>query len=127
MTTIHEIPTTKTESSDWDKGCFKSPAIIMLEGNKRGKYTGFSVGGWDHTGKQRVIHAGPFVQGPQAYMNENCGVMDQNGGTGRINREAKEAGLLFEVKQGDALKIDGVVYEISVDRYGYPTLSPRVK
>lgn len=130
--TTHNIPTTPSQYATASlgslaarhKGHFESDAIVLIEGATReGGPGGWGVGGWGIEGEGRLVHEGPMVKGPIAFLFGLASVIDRSGGTGRINSKAEAEGRLFRVKAGDDLVIDGVTYRLSLDKRGYPSLT----
>lgn len=123
MSTTHTIPTTPSRY-DYEKGHFRSDATVLVEGAcSAGGPGGWLVGGWDATGEGRVEFQGPMVKGPYAFITGRAGVIDCNGGTGRLHREAEDNGLMFKAKEGDTLVMAGIEFAVAVDRRGYPKLT----
>lgn len=119
----HTIPTMPSRYS-YDKGHFASEATLLVEGaTPGGGPGGWMVGGWDQTGEGRVEFQGPMVPGPYAFITGRAGVIDCNGGTGRLHREAEAQNLMFRVKAGDTVVLAGIEFTLSVDRRGYPHLT----
>ncbi len=121
--TTHTIPTVPNSYGD-EPDHFKSEAILLVEGAcSAGGPGGWFVGGWGAEGEGRIVHQGPLVPGPYAYIGGRCGVIDNHGGTGADHKRADGKGLLFRVKAGDTVTLHGTDYTLSVDRRGYPHLT----
>ena len=104
---------------------FATDAIVRVRGASRlGGPGGWGIGGWNEKTALRHVYQGPLVEGPQAYLFGLPAVIDTNGGTAAEQAAAAEAGLLFDVEDGDTLVIDGVDYRLSVNPRGYPKLTP---
>ena len=76
-------------------------------------------------GMCRREYQGPILPGPYA-ATFPLGVMIDSAGTqAREMRENEEAGLEYEVQEGDILEMDGMLWEIRDDvRNDYPRLYP---
>ena len=123
----HDIPTTDSPY-DYEKGHFKSEATLLIEGaNRQGGPGGWFVGGWTAEGEGRTVCQGPMVPGPYAYVGGRCGVLaaDPRMGTKGAHDRAYMAGLLFQCKDGDTLTLHGTDYTLTLDRRGYPSLTPK--
>jgi hypothetical protein len=120
--TTHNVPTIPSPYT-YQVGHFKSDATVIIEGSNNP--AGWGAGGWDATGEGRLEFCGPLVKGPCAFLYGLCSVIDNRGGTGRLHREAEEAGLMFRAKDGDTFVMEGTEYTLTVDRRGYPTLTAK--
>ena len=115
----------RSSEASYNLGHFVSPATLLVEGAcSAGGPGGWFVGGWDATGEGRTEYQGPMVPGPVAYIGGRAAVIDCNGGTGRLHREAEDQNLMFRVKAGDTVVLSDIEFTLTVDRRGYPHLSP---
>ena len=118
----HYIPTIPCPYNT--KGHFKSEATLIIEGASRdGGPGGWRPGGWNAEGEGRVVFQGPMVKGPVGYIFGLCLVLSDRGGTGAEHREAESKGLMFRVKAGDILVLDGMSFTLSLDSQRYPHLT----
>lgn len=102
---------------------FTSDAIITVAGSTRsGGPGGWAVGGWGERGQGRLVHQGPLVQGPHAYLVGRPGVIDNHGGTRREHKDAKAQGNLFHLEPGDLIEVYGTTYRVELDPRAYPKL-----
>ena len=106
--TKHIIPTTPARRENE----FKSAAIVRIANSS--SIGGWSIGGWSENGKGRLVFQGPMIKGPVAYAVALPTVMDNNGGTEGEHERAAEAGLLFDVAEGDTLVINGADYTVTL-------------
>lgn len=76
-------------------------------------------------GLSRREYQGPILPGPYASTFPLGVVIDNHGGSGAESRKLREAGLEFDVAEGDEFELDGMRWTIRDDvRLGYPRLYP---
>ena len=119
--TRHTIPTTARPDDDaFGPGHYTSEATLLIEGSRN--RAGYALGGWTKDGMGRLVHEGPMVQGPHAYIYGEATVIARRGGTSEVLRQKDDAGLLFRCKAGDTLDIAGTTYTLTLNTRGYPSL-----
>ena len=70
-------------------------------------------------------YQGPALPGPYATTYAMATMIDTRGTQAREMRENEDAGLEFDVVEGERLEMDGRLWEIRDDRWlNYPTLYP---
>lgn len=55
---------------------------------------------------------GPLVPGPWAYTFELCSVIDNHGGSAAETTEARAAGTVLDISDGDLISVEGHVYRV---------------
>lgn len=90
----------------------RSTHVLSLKGT----YHRFAVGRIAEGSEGRQVTDGPMVPGPWAYAYGLASVIDCHGGTGaEIERNQAEQ-REHEVTEGSRVRIDGVIYRVSVER-----------
>jgi len=107
-----------------DVGHFTSSAIIRVSGQRN--WHTCSVGGWTEKGEGRIVHGGPKVKGPHAYLFGNGICMTNNpkvSGTSADIRRAKDANRYYDLSPGDIVRLEGTEYCVGINRNGFPALA----
>lgn len=74
-------------------------------------------------GSCRLVHGGPIVPGPHAFLIPQCTVVAAVGGTGAESARNRAAGTEVELRAGDRLVLNGLVFEIQDEQqWEYPQL-----
>lgn len=99
----------------------------IITGGDTTKYAGSTV--YPH--RLQVIGAenglpgyGILVTSGKAATYGRAGVIDNHGGTAADVRAERERGLLIYADAGDVLVLDGLAFTLTLDRRGYPVLTP---
>lgn len=83
-----------------------------------GRLKRYGIGAVPRGSEARKVQDGPMVRGPWAYVYGLGVVMDNHGGTGAERARKLAEGTEHDVAEGDLLEIDGVTYQIRIDRWG---------
>ena len=94
-----------------------STTVLSMYSKHAGHVCRMKVSYIGKDGCGRREYMGEILPGPYAAMVPLGTVIDNHGGSGAESRRLRDAGLEYDVEDGDRVEIDGLVYEIRDDKW----------